>query len=151
MPTLNATTKIDEHKTVGEIQQLLASKGARSIMVDYDDSKPSAIMFQVTVADTPINFRLPCKFEGVRSAMLREITSRALRNKREKDLTFQNQSRRVAWRIIKVWVSALMALIEAGQAEIAEVFLPYISTDNQTTLYDRFIAQPNFLALSSGS
>jgi hypothetical protein len=47
MPILNYTTKIDAKKTVGEIQDILASHGASKIMIDYENSVPIAITFQV--------------------------------------------------------------------------------------------------------
>jgi hypothetical protein len=46
----------------------------------------------------------------------------------------------VAWRIIKDWTEAQLALVQAGVAELAEVFLPY-ATHPQTgqTFYENFI------------
>ena len=41
---------------------------------------------------------------------------------------------KLSWRIIKNWVEAQMALVEADIAEVAEVFLPYAIKDG-TTLY----------------
>lgn len=45
------------------------------------------------------------------------------------------QAQRVAWRIVKDWVEAQMAIVEAQLADLAEVFLPYAITKNGTTLY----------------
>ncbi len=45
------------------------------------------------------------------------------------------QAQRVAWRIVKDWVEAQMAIVEAQLADMAEVFLPYAITKKGTTLY----------------
>ena len=44
----------------------------------------------------------------------------------------------MTWRIIKDWLNAQLALIEVGQAEMAEVFLPYALTNTGQTLFQRF-------------
>ncbi len=138
MPILNYTTKIDDHKTVGEIQALLSRKGANSVMVVYQDGSPQAVSFEFPVNRYPILFKLPCKFEGVRKAMLAEVKNPATRRRREKDRDFDEQVRRIAWRIVKDWVEAQLALVEAGQAEMSEVFLPYLVAPTGQTLYEAF-------------
>ena len=45
---------------------------------------------------------------------------------------------RVAWRITKNWVEAQMAFIEAKQAELSQVFLPYIVNRDNLTVYELF-------------
>ena len=48
------------------------------------------------------------------------------------------QAARVAWRILKDWVEAQMAVIDAGMATLPQVFLPYAQTDTGETVYERF-------------
>ncbi len=43
---------------------------------------------------------------------------------------------RVAWRIIKDWVAAQLAIVESGMVEIAEVFLPYQLVADDKTVFD---------------
>jgi hypothetical protein len=56
-------------------------------------------------------------------------------------------ARKVAWRIIKDWVAAQLALIEAEQATLAQVFLPYCvmqhgdGISEAVTMYDRFLEE----------
>jgi hypothetical protein len=152
MPILNYTTKVDEHKTVSEIQSLLSRKGAASVSVLYSAGFPEAVSFRFKVKDSEVPFKLPCKFDGVRKVLLAEIKSPVLRKKRERDKEFEKQTRRVAWRIVKDWVEAQLALIEAGQAEIAEVFLPYLASNTGTTLYEAFRDNaPQLLAALEGT
>ena len=50
----------------------------------------------------------------------------------------EEQAEKVAWRILKDWVDAQMALIEIEMVKMEEVFLPYTIIDNfGTTVYER--------------
>ena len=60
----------------------------------------------------------------------------------------KEQALRVSWRIIKEWVEAQMAIIEAGQAELSEVFLPYAVTKDGDTVYQKLKSGNDFLLLS---
>lgn len=143
MPIKNYTTEVAEEKTVGEIMGLLAAKSARSIRIDYDDqNRPRAIGFIIFVDITPIPFRLPCNFEGVFKSLANRYKDRWAKQAWEKKPESMAQSRRVAWRIIKDWVGAQMAIIEAEQASMVQVFLPYAVSgtgENGVTVYDRFM------------
>lgn len=44
---------------------------------------------------------------------------------------------RVAWRILKDWVEAQMALLDIQMVRFEEIFLPYIETENGQTIYER--------------
>jgi hypothetical protein len=142
MPIKNYTTEIAEERTVGEITGLLAAKGARSVSIAYDDeSRPDAISFVILLSGFPIPFRLPCNFEGVFKYMARAYKDRNARNRWERNPESKRQARRIAWRIIKDWVAAQMALIEAEQATMAQVFLPYAIPDQKSkmTVFDQFL------------
>lgn len=58
------------------------------------------------------------------------------------------QAHRTAWRIVKEWVVAQMALIETGMVDMEEVFLPYMLIGNRT-VYE-VLSEGNFRALPSG-
>jgi hypothetical protein len=46
MPILNYTTSIDSHRTISEVQRLLAKHGARGVLVEYDgQGDPVALAF----------------------------------------------------------------------------------------------------------
>lgn len=132
MPILNYTTTINPLKTVGEIQEKLVKAGVVSISVSYDDSRqPDALVFAVLVRGELVNFKLPSNWQGVFNAMKRD-RSVPPRYKSE------DQARRVAWRIIKDWVEAQLAIIQAGLATLPEVFLPYAVMSNGLTVYQQF-------------
>jgi hypothetical protein len=140
----NYTTEVDEQKTVAEIIGLLSSKGARAVQIDYDEKqRPVGVSFVLIVLDVPVPFKLPCDFDGVFKALASRFKDRYAKANWERNATSMPQARRVAWRIIKDWVGAQLAIIEAGQATLAQVFLPYVRYQEEggVTMYDKFLAQ----------
>lgn len=129
MPILNYTTKIDSYKTVAEIQQLLAKKGVKKMIIDNDEKgNPFALMFFIEWKGMPTSFSLPCNFTGVFSALKKQNV--------QKSLCTEEQAMRVGWRIIKDWVEAQMAIVEADLASMQEIFLPYAITSSGARLFE---------------
>lgn len=147
MPIKNYTTDVAEDRTVGEIMGLLAAKGARSIQIVYDDrARPQGVSFMLIINEIPIPFKLPCNFEGVFKALANGYKDRNARIRYERNPDSMPQARKIAWRIVKDWVAAQLALIEAEQATLAQVFLPYCIMNNSgigdaITMYDRFLEE----------
>ena len=134
MPILNYTTEIQPKRSALEVQTLLAMKGVQRVSVDYDqEGQPTAVEFAITVHKQPVYFRMPCNVEGVFTALSKSKDKNLLRKHRTRE-----HARRVAWRIIKDWVEVQLAFVEAGQAEMAEVFLPYAIDSEGQTLYALF-------------
>lgn len=138
MAIKNYTTSIDVYKSLGEIQGALASHGARKIMVDYDGAgQPTGVAFGIETPTGPRGFLLPANVAGVRAVFARQ---------KVKD---QNgQAERTAWRNVRDWVMAQMAIIEAGQVDMEEVFLPYLTDGKGRTLYQLY--QGGQLAIGNG-
>lgn len=138
MAIKNYTTSIDVYKSLGEIQGALAMHGARKIMVDYDDKgQPVGVAFGIETPEGPRAFLLPANVQGVRAVFARQ---------KVKD---QNgQAERTAWRNVRDWVMAQMAIIEAGQVEMEEVFMPYLTNKNGKTLFQ--VYKSGQLAIGSG-
>jgi len=149
MAIKNYTTSIDEHKTVSEIQCLLARKGALNIQIQYANCRPEAIAFSIKVGELIFPFRLPCNFDGVLKAMANQYKDSWTRSQKLKNVVFQEQGRRVAWRIVKDWIDAQLAFVEAGNAQMTEVFLPYVVNANGQTMFQTFMENQQ-KALPSG-
>jgi len=127
LPILNYTTSIAVDKTVGEIQKVLSKGGATAIQIEYGPGgNVSALRFCVPVNDVPIYYNLPANVPGITAAL-----------KKQKVYKSDEQSARVAWRILKDWVEAQMAIVEAQIVELPQVFLPYAQTNNGQTVYQR--------------
>lgn len=138
MAIKNYTTSIDVYKSLGEIQGALASHGARKIMVDYDrNGQPIGVAFGIETQAGPRGFLLPANVDGVR-----EVFSR------QKVKAQNGQAERTAWRNVRDWIMAQMAIIEAGQVDMEEVFLPYLTDGRGRTVYHLY--KGGHLALGSG-
>jgi hypothetical protein len=137
MPILNYTTKIAPEKTAIEIQKKLVSAGARGIMTQFDENGVMiGITFQIDGPLGPLYYNLPANIDKVYVVLQNSGIERRYRNR--------EQASRVAWRIIKDWIEAQIALVETEMVEMAEVFLPYMQTDNGETVYRR-LENNNFL------
>lgn len=132
MPILNYTTTIDAGKTAAEVQTILAKAGAQEVSINYTDGHPSALTFTIIFCGQAVRFRLPCNADGVLKS-LQAYKSKVPYSKQNID-----QARRVAWRIIKDWTEAQLAIVESRQAQMAEVFMPYVLTDTGQTAFERF-------------
>jgi hypothetical protein len=128
---LNYSTKVSCEKTISEIQKILVSHGAHKITTDYLNNSPSAVTFCLTLNGRLVAFSLPANHKGVMRVLQNDPKARARLGKQ----ISEDQAQRVAWRIVKDWVEAQMAIVEAELAEMAEVFLPYAITKNGNTLY----------------
>ncbi len=127
MPLLNYTTQVDAARTVSQIQATLARHGARSIMIEYDDGGTArALSFIVATPHGEIGIRLPINPEAVLKVLQKQrVRSRADRA----------QAVRIAWRIVKDWTDAQMAILETEMVKMEQVFLPYMVMRDGQTLF----------------
>ncbi|TQV82882.1 hypothetical protein [Aliikangiella coralliicola] len=141
MPILNYTTSISTEKTAAEIQKKLAQAKAQAVLCEYDDDAVmSAMSFRIATPHGQVFFRLPANIQGVLKALKRDAKVPWKKKTRE-------QAARVAWRIIKDWVEAQLAIVDAEMADLTEVFLPYAQGADGKTLYQS-IEQSGFAALT---
>lgn len=137
MPIKNFTTKVPVDRTITEIQKILVKAKACAILTEYGDNGfPEALSFKVLMNGQYIHFKLPVNISGVTQAL-----------KNDKAYRDDAHARRVAWRIVKDWIDSQMALIEANQAELVQVFLPYAIISNGQTVYHS-IKDKGFLSLT---
>ena len=133
MSIANYTTTISADKTVGEIQGMLSRAGAAAVMFEFEDSLVTAVSFKIPHNDVMISFRLPSNIDKMYVYLQNSDIPRRLRSR--------EQAARVAWRIIKDWLRAQLAIIETEQAEMVEVFLPYAQNPvTGQTLFDQLKA-----------
>jgi hypothetical protein len=129
MPIKNYTTTIAPIKTIGEISKILHEHGARKILQEYgDNGEIKSVSFSVDTPQGEAYFRLPANVDGVLIRLQEDQTP-----KRDRD-----QAERTAWRILYAWIVAQMAIIEANMAAVEEVFLPYMITAGNQTVYEAF-------------
>lgn len=144
MPILNFTTKIDAWKTVNEIQQILSKHGITHFSIRNEGGFPVALAFTIDYNGQPLNFLLPCNHEGV---------LRYLKADRKVPNTSKNsdQALRTSWRIVKDWVEAQLAIVQAQLAPIQEVFMPYLVINaSGETLSQRMLNGNGMKLLNNG-
>lgn len=128
MPLLNYTTKVDIFTTMGQIEGMLVKHKAKRVLKEYDDNGHIvAVSFQI---NTPVGIqsvRLPSNVDAVHKVLAKQRVK-----------CDYEQAERVAWRIIKDWIEAQMAILESEMVTIDEIFLPYITNHDGNTLYQLF-------------
>ncbi len=128
MPILNYTTKIASVRTINEIQNNLAKHGAKAILTEYDDAgNADALSFKIVTPHGELGFRLPINTEAIQRILIKQNVDRRFRE--------YDHAVKVAWRIVKDWVEAQMAILETEMVEMQQIFLPYMVTPDGQTLY----------------
>ena len=135
MGILNYSSSIKAARTAQEISAILGASGANRVFTIFggSDGVPTGVGFSLSTAHGERAFELPINVDGVLSAMQRDRTV-------PRTYKHRDQAERTAWRIVKVWIEAQVALIEAGQATIDEVMLPYLLTPSNETIYAVYAA-----------
>lgn len=140
------TTQIEPSKTIMEIQENLVAHGAKSVMANYTDhGTVEALSFMIMTAEKRVMaIRLPCDPKPV----LKVLEIQASEGIIPKRIVSQDQALRVAWRIVKYWVEAQMALLETQMVKMEQVFLPYAIVRNGKTLFEA-MKHDNFALLDA--
>ena len=133
------TTRIEPSQTVGEIQKLLGEYGASAIRTDYEGGEVISVSFTIRLNGDYIPFKLPCRWEAVKSIFDSRRKRKYGRGRPAGDLTAQ--AKRVAWRQILRWVEAQLALTETKMAKLHEVFMPYLLMDKGQTIFEKMESQ----------
>lgn len=133
MAILNYTTTVDSLKTVSEIEYILVKHNAKSIMKNYDGESIMGLSFLIDTGVQQIPVRLPVRVDECLEVLKKEKKNSSRSNIK----ATREQAERVAWRILKDWVEAQMALLDIQMVRFEEIFLPYIETGNGQTIYER--------------
>ena len=127
VPLLNYTTKIPAEQTAAEIISILVRKGATDILTHYGPAgMATGLKWRMETANGPMGFSLPINTDAVFEILTRD------RVMKTNPAARMQQANRTAWRIIKEWILAQMALIQTEMVTVEEVFLPYMLTGKQT-------------------
>lgn len=149
MAILNYTTRIGATKTLGEMQTMLAKHGAARVAVDYDDGIPSGISFYLNTPHGMRAFSLPVNMDAMHVLLVRQEQAGLLKAGSKADRSSRAQAERVAWRVMKDWLSAQLALVETEMATIDQVMLPYLHVDGEKTLYAAYSEREDLIAIEA--
>jgi hypothetical protein len=138
----NYTSAVPVERTIMRIEQALIEGGAIGIMKNYTDGCLEAISFQIpSPGKGPVAIRLPANVQAVY-----DILRKAMKRPRLESLKrLQAQAERTAWKLVQDWVEVQMAMVNMQQAEILQVFFPYL-WDGRQTLFAAY-KQGNFKLL----
>lgn len=140
---LNYTTKVPAKRTVGECSDLLAEAGATRVAVVYEDRKLVGLSFRLEMPSGWQDFTMPVNVDGAERLLADNYAGgmpKAVFLSRE-------HASNVAWRVVKDWLEAQLAIIAAGMASLDQVMLPYLQLE-QGTLYE--VIRDQHLALPAG-
>lgn len=128
---LNYTTEVPVDKTAAQVQVILARGRARAVATQYDgDGRPTGIAFEIETPHGPRSFALPVDAEKVFAVMCLNAVPRRFRTR--------EQAERVAWRIVKDWIEAQLAIVSTQMVTFEQVMLPYMRTADGSTVYERY-------------
>lgn len=140
MALLNYTTTVEAYKTVSEIEKILVDHGAKSIMKQFDDGVITSLSFLINTGNNDIPIKLPVRIDDV----LLVLTEQKKIHPKSGIKATRDQANRVAWRIMKDWIEAQMALLDIRMVRFEEIFLSYIETANGKTIYEK-LEEKHFL------
>ena len=132
---LNYTTTVEAGKSASECIAILARHGAKAVAMTYDNGLPGGLHFQVTTAFGDRAYSLPTNVAGTHEVL--KAAQRQGRIPRSKATL--DQAQRTSWRVVKMWLEAQLALIEAGLVDLPQVMLPFMLDERGQTVYQRFI------------
>jgi hypothetical protein len=143
---LNYTTTIDPGKSAAECIAILARHGATAVAMTYDNGLPGGLSFQIPTAFGKRAYALPANVAGTH-----EVLKQANRKGQiPRSKATLEQAQRTCWRVVKVWLEAQLALIEAGLVDLPQVMLPFMIDEAGRTVYARFLENEQ-LAITGGS
>jgi hypothetical protein len=158
----NYTSAVPVSETIRRIESVLIRCGVQSITKEYGvHGEIAALRFEIlTHAERPAHvIRLPANKEQALEALWNDYANGDKRSadgetlawssyKRKKKKDFEEQAERTAWKLMQDWCEVQLSLVSFKQAEVLEVFLPYL-WDGEETLFSHLRAG-GFKALDGG-
>lgn len=139
MALKNYTSEVPAIRSIGEIQGKLVAAGATDITMLYGpDKQPVAMSFVIRTMHGTLAFRLPANVPAVENLLvaMRARKPETWHHDYEKVMgRIKAQASRTAWRILRDWVDAQLAIIETEMVQLEEIFLPYMLVEKNTTLF----------------
>lgn len=130
MAIKNYTTTVPANRSIEEIQTALVKHGATGVLYEYEQGtgRIVALKFVLPVEGNKVGFSLPVNWRLFQAVLKKDQVKRW----NEEDYCY-----RVAWRNIRDWVLAQLALYETQIVELPQVFLPFAVGRNGQTLYEQ--------------
>jgi hypothetical protein len=148
MPIIaDAYTDVKAEKSVNEIIEMLRSHHASDIIINYKEGTPIGLAFIIERSNgSALSFQLPASIDKVYAIL---IEKRRASWRADVVKSTRMQAERVAWRIIRDWIRAQMAIIDTELVTTEQVFFPYLQI-NGKGLYNMF-EESGYKLLSGGN
>jgi len=132
MPIKNYTTVVPANRTITAIQDAPVKHGATGVLYKYEQGtgRIEALQFLLRIKNHDVAFSLPVNWRKFQ----RVLEIQQVRRWDEEDYVY-----RVAWRNIRDWVMAQLALYETEIVEMPQVFLPFATDAKGQTLYEKMV------------
>lgn len=138
-------TTIPAQKSVSEIIAMLAGARAKSVGQEFDQAgNIEAVRFVMPIAGEDRLYTLPAR-TGCVYVKLKEMQGP---RSRTSDADLLKQAYMIAWRQLRAWVEAQLALVDTGMAKPQEVFFAYAYYNGKQTFFEKFEGQQ--LQLTAG-
>lgn len=130
----NYTSSVPASTSQAKIEKCLVAAGATDVSKKYSQERICiAIHFRLLVNDKPVFFQLPARVQQCFKVLWAEIKQPQAGTK-ERVL---KQAEMTAWKIISDWVEVQLSMILLEQAEVLQIFLPYVyDSVNEKTFYE---------------
>src|SRR5262245_62846274 len=123
MNLANYTSGVPANRTIADIEAILADAEAVSVNKLYGhDRTIASLSFAVPLNGHLVNIQLPAKVDKVYQVLRAEVR----RPREGTDQRILEQAERTAWRIMWEWVRVQMSLVKLKQADLIQIFLPYV-------------------------
>lgn len=127
------STGVPADQTAGECMSVLAQHGAEEVTISWDKAtrQPSGLRFVIETTWGPQRYALPVKVEATASRLALAHRDGKITAK----FTGPEHARKVAWRVLKAWLLTQVEFIELGFAELPEIMLPWMETNDGRTVW----------------
>ncbi len=132
----NYTSTVPAMTSMGRIENLLIEVGATGISKKIDPATKTctAITFKMELNGMPLSFHISAQIQPCFDVLWAEVK----RPRPDTKQLITQQAERTAWKIISDWVEIQVTMIRLQQAELLQVFLPYLYDEkNDQTFYNR--------------
>ena len=149
---VNYSTKVAVATTVAEMQERLVSAGASHIGTSYDDGVAVALTFMLRTAHGERHFTVPVNIEKMQRLIRAQWDAGRIKSggMSKAERLGREHAARVAWRVMKDWLAATLAIVEADLLPLDEVMLPYLMVDPNRTLAQAYRERESALELTTG-
>ena len=132
MAIKNYTTIVPANRSIEEIHGALVKHGATGVLYKYEQGtgRIEALQFLLPVKDQNVTFSLPVNWRKFQ----RVLELQQVRRWDDEEYVY-----RVAWRNIRDWVMAQLALYETEIVDMSQVFLPFATDQKGQMLYEKMV------------